>query len=175
MSRTIAVFGGYRTPPGSVAFGDAHALGRMLAEAGYAVLNGGYGGSMEAVGLGAKEGGGHVIGVTVSYYGPAHDYVDVAVPTADFWQRTRHMIEASDGFAALPGSTGTLAELACAMEMIHKRHVPAKPLVLIGEVWRPVADTVCPAAADMPWLGLAEGPATAVRFLDEFFARAATA
>jgi predicted Rossmann-fold nucleotide-binding protein len=52
------------------------------------------------------------------------------------------LIAVGDGYVALPGGTGTLVELAVAWEMIHKRLMPAKPLVVLGEFWRPVVELV---------------------------------
>ncbi len=60
----VTVFGGAQPQPGSPAYLEACELGRLLAQAGHAVLTGGYIGTMEAVSKGANEAGGHVIGVT---------------------------------------------------------------------------------------------------------------
>jgi len=58
----VTVFGGSR--PDEAGYQQALQLGRLLGQAGYAVLTGGYIGTMEAVSRGAAEAGGHVIGVT---------------------------------------------------------------------------------------------------------------
>ena len=60
----ISVFGGSQPREGSTAYAEAQQLGRLLAERGHVVLTGGYIGVMEAVSRGAREAGGHVIGVT---------------------------------------------------------------------------------------------------------------
>src|SRR3972149_10764502 len=60
----ITVFGGSQPKEGDAAYAEAHDLGRLLAQRGHVVLNGGYIGTMEAVSRGACEAGGHVIGVT---------------------------------------------------------------------------------------------------------------
>ena len=70
-SPCIAVLGSSRAQPGDPVYAQALALGRALAEAGFAVCNGGYGGIMEAVSRGAGAAGGHVVGVTCSVYGLA--------------------------------------------------------------------------------------------------------
>ncbi|NIA25497.1 MAG: DNA-binding protein, partial [Gammaproteobacteria bacterium] len=61
---TIAVIGSSRTPPDHPDYRDAQRLGRLLAEAGFTVASGGYGGLMEAVSQGARSVGGPVVGVT---------------------------------------------------------------------------------------------------------------
>jgi uncharacterized protein (TIGR00730 family) len=179
MRPRITVFGGSDAAEGGSAWHVAGELGRMLALSGYDVVNGGYGGTMEAVGRAATEAGGHVIGVTVRYYGPARDYVTREEQTPDFWTRTRRMIEMADGFVVLPGRTGTLAEAACAWEMIAKRHARRKPLVFLGEFWRPLVELMQPGPDWAPRCGgvvcVAAAPSEAVRFLDEFHGRAALA
>ena len=60
----IAVFGSSQTPPGTEEWDQAVLTGSRLAQAGFGVVTGGYGGTMEAASKGAAEAGGHVIGVT---------------------------------------------------------------------------------------------------------------
>ena len=60
----ISVFGGSQPKEQDTAYGEAVELGKLLAQRGHVVLTGGYIGVMEAVSRGAKEAGGHVIGVT---------------------------------------------------------------------------------------------------------------
>jgi uncharacterized protein (TIGR00725 family) len=60
MSREVrvTVFGSSRPRDGDADYEEARLLGRALAESGYSVCSGGYGGVMEAVSRGAKERGG---------------------------------------------------------------------------------------------------------------------
>ena len=51
--KTIAVFGSSRRDEASALYREARELGGLLARAGYAVLSGGYNGSMGAVSRGA--------------------------------------------------------------------------------------------------------------------------
>ena len=68
--RVVSVFGSgaENCGEGDQGYQDALDVGRVLGEAGYAVVNGGYGGTMEASARGASEGGGAVIGVTCSVW-----------------------------------------------------------------------------------------------------------
>ena len=68
--KTIGVFGSSRREEGSDLYRQAYELGGALARAGYAVLTGGYAGSMGAASRGAAEAGGRVIGVTCAIFDP---------------------------------------------------------------------------------------------------------
>src|SRR5215216_7137944 len=60
----ISVFGSSQPKERDTAYAEGIELGKLLAERGHTVLTGGYIGLMEAVSRGAREAGGHVIGVT---------------------------------------------------------------------------------------------------------------
>jgi len=143
--RTVAVFGGYRHEVGDPVYEMAEELGRRIAEAGWALVNGGYGGSMEASARGAKLAGGRVIGVTCDLFSrEPNRYVDEVIPTPDLYVRIRTLLERADAYCALPGATGTLAEVAMAWEMIAKRFLAPRPLILVGRFWRPLYEMLVP-------------------------------
>ena len=174
MRRCVAVFGGSRMRPGSEEYRQAEELGRALAESGYDLVNGGFGGAMEATARGAREGGACVTGVTIPLFGKAgNDYLDREVSASVIWERAKKMLDASEGIVALPGSTGTLAELSTAWEFVHKGVLSPRPLVFLGTFWAPLVDLLCPDPDATAWCGgavrIASDPADAVRFLDEFF------
>jgi uncharacterized protein (TIGR00725 family) len=62
------VFGSNSPQEGDLDYTEARQLGYALAQAGYVLATGGYFGTMEAASRGAKEAGGHVIGVTTSIF-----------------------------------------------------------------------------------------------------------
>ena len=64
----VTVFGSNAPKEGEADYEQARALGRELAQSGYVVATGGYFGTMEATSRGAKEAGGHVIGVTAAVF-----------------------------------------------------------------------------------------------------------
>ncbi len=65
--KVVAVFGANRVSRGEPLYDLAEETGRQIAGAGWVVLNGGYGGTMEAAARGARENGGHVIGVPIVF------------------------------------------------------------------------------------------------------------
>lgn len=158
----VSVFGTGRVKPGRPVYGFAEQVGRALAEAGFAIANGGYRGLMEASAKGAAEAGGTVIGVTCSAFrnSAANEYVTQEVVTASLDERLNMLVRLGRAYVVLPGGTGTLLELATVWELKNKGFLDAgKPIVLAGEFWRPLADLVAgddPACveavafADMP-------------------------
>ena len=144
--KTVTVFGSSLPEEGSKAYGEAQRLGRLLAEAGYAVCNGGYAGLMEASARGAREAGGHTIGITcVIWPRAANPYIVEEVRTPSFPERLMTLIERGDAYLVLPGGTGTLAELALAWEMMNKGSLSKtvggrKPLLVMAPYWQPVID-----------------------------------
>src|SRR5712691_13337119 len=113
---SVTVFGGSRVEPDSAEYLAAQQLGRTLAERGFSVVTGGYNGIMEAVSRGAKEAGGHVIGVTVDVIARNFDrlpnsFLDQEVRTAALLERIDRLVELGSAYVVLPGGAGTLAEL----------------------------------------------------------------
>jgi len=139
--KKICVFGTYKDL-GSGERDEIVRLGRLLAEKGFAVVSGGFSGSMEDISKGAKAAGGKTIGVTYYKYADtskgANRYVDEEIKTGDIFERISKMMEVSDGFIVLQGGTGTLLELAAVLEHINKGMMSPKPIVAIGDFWKGV-------------------------------------
>jgi len=136
--RAIAVFGSSEPRPGDPAYRVAYRVGRLLAEAGHAVVTGGYGGVMEAASLGATEAGGRAIGVPARIFDPRppNPHLTQTVPTADLYERTRELVERSAGFVVLPGKAGTLAELAWLWALERAGCLGRRPMVLLGDCFK---------------------------------------
>jgi hypothetical protein len=145
----ITVFGSSRPAPGSDAYETARRLGELLAQAGFTLATGGYGGTMEAVSRGAREADGHVIGVTAEVFKSAANAWVVEEIRAQTWQeRLFKLVELGAGYVVLPGGTGTLVELAVVWEWLNKGFLPAKPLVILGDFWLPVTNAI--PASELP-------------------------
>lgn len=143
MDRTIAVFGASSTSPGDSAYDEGIACGRMLAQHGFAVATGGYGGTMEAVSQGARMAGGRVIGVTAPSVFPgrsgANDHVTDEVPARSLVERIDLLTADAAGIIALEGSLGTAAELIVAWNIAFIQRFSdgtPKPVVAVGSPWR---------------------------------------
>lgn len=168
-ARTVAVFGSARVEQGSPEYEEARALGRSLAAAGFVVKTGGYYGSMEAVSAGAREGGAHVIGVTLRPFRerrPPNTYVLEEREAEDLFARVRGLVH-SDAWIALSGGVGTLAEVALTWNLLQHEESLRRPLVLVGERWRvllpELMDHLVVDRADADLVQVVEGPREALR------------
>lgn len=136
--RVVTVFGSSRPNPGSPAFARAERLGLAVAQRGWVVCNGGYGGTMAAVAKGARSAGGQAIGITCALYGGLpNSYITHHEEATDLFARLGRLLHLGDGYVVLPGGSGTLLELALVVEYLHKRLMPPAPVLLLGSAWRP--------------------------------------
>ena len=142
MSKTICVFGNSSPQPGSSDYEEAFELGALLARSGLAVCSGGYYGVMEAVSRGAREAGGHTIGMTTPFYKlEPNSYLAEQIPVPRWQDRLFALVEKGDGYIVMKGGTGTLLELAALWESLNKRAIVARPCVAMN-FWAPVLECV---------------------------------
>lgn len=141
----ITVFGGAQPAPNTPSYNEARELGKLLAEAGHAVLTGGYIGAMEAVSRGASEAGGHVIGVTCAeierWRGvSANAWVKEERKFESLQERLNELIRGCDAAIALPGGPGTLTEIGLMWNLMIVDAIPWRPLILVGRGWQSMLD-----------------------------------
>jgi uncharacterized protein (TIGR00725 family) len=96
----------------------AREVGRVLGERGHEVVCGGLTGVMEAVCCGASAAGGHTIGILPGdARAAANEYVDTPIATGIGYARNVLVVQNGDAVVAVDGSTGTLSELAFALDL----------------------------------------------------------
>jgi hypothetical protein len=149
VNRTVAVFGSSQTELDSTEWAQAVAAGARLASAGIAVVTGGYGGTMEAVSLGAAQAGGRVVGVTAPTLFPgregANPHVQELIEASSLAHRIDVMMARADATLSLSGSLGTATELLMAWNINHIRKQSGHsflPSAAVGEQWKKVADAL---------------------------------
>ena len=142
MARIVTVYGSSAPKPGSPSYQEAYRLGRLLAEAGFTVCNGGYGGTMEASAKGAREADGATIGVTNALFDPrpANRYITEERKAPDFYERLRTLTTIADAFVCLRGSVGTLTEFSLTWTLLQTGAIAPKPLICIGSAWGAVLE-----------------------------------
>jgi uncharacterized protein (TIGR00730 family) len=167
--RNATLFGGSQYLPGDKPFEDSLALGGALARAGWTVVNGGYGGTMLASARGAAEASGRAIGVGCSIFNcPLNEHITDPEVHPSLMARMERLIELGDAYIVMPGSTGTLAELAMVWELINKRLIPTRPILCWGDFWRPVVEVFQNDSMQDPrinTLGVVERRGALIRFV----------
>jgi uncharacterized protein (TIGR00725 family) len=114
----VSVIGGGRVDEAT--YERARTVGRICGERGHTVVCGGYGGVMEAACRGASEAGGHTVGILKGTDpSAANDYVDTPIVTGMGNGRNVLVVLTGDGVVAVDGATGTLSELALALDAGH--------------------------------------------------------
>ncbi|PSP98123.1 Rossmann fold nucleotide-binding protein [Halobacteriales archaeon QS_4_70_19] len=111
----VSVIGGGRVDEAT--YERARAVGRCCGERGYTVVCGGYGGVMEAACRGARAAGGDTVGILKGTDpDAANDSVDTPVVTGMGNGRNVLVVLNGDAVIAVDGATGTLSELALALD-----------------------------------------------------------
>ena len=133
----VSVFGSGRTKPLDPNYALGVAVGKALAQAGYAVITGGGPGAMEAANRGALEAGGTSVGLGIElpFEQGLNRYVDLGVNFRYFFARKTMFVKYAQGFIVMPGGFGTLDELFEAVTLVQTRKVTSFPLVLIGTAY----------------------------------------
>ncbi len=130
----ICVFGSARTPEGSPEYEQARTVGRLIGEAGIAVITGGGPGIMEAANRGAKEAGAVSVGLNIElpHEQGANPYCDIAIEFHYFFTRKLMFVRYSYGLVVFPGGYGTLDELFEMLTLIQTGKAVDHPVVLAG-------------------------------------------
>jgi hypothetical protein len=112
--RTVSVIGGHRSGPEDEK--NTYETGKAVAEAGFVLVCGGLSGIMEAACKGARAEGGTTVGIIPGEdTSQANPFVDIVIPTGMGYTRNTLVACCSDIVVALPGSYGTLSEIAFAL------------------------------------------------------------
>ncbi len=163
----IAVLGSARLTEDDDRWTQAHQLGTLLADEGYVVVTGGYGGLMAAVSRGAFERGGRVIGLPMRHWAsiePNQWNTDLRW-SSNYGTRLNHILHCN-AVIALPGGVGTLSEMALVWAASQTEELTL-PLVLLGDYWLPVIKSVrehlVVSDVDVNLLRFASSPEEAMR------------
>lgn len=140
----IAIYGGSAAVEGDGDWKMSFEIGRELGRRGAAVINGGYGGVMEASARGVVEEGGVSVGITCDNLSARkpNRYIQHEWKLDRWDQRLLALIWLADGYIVMPGSSGTLVELSMVIETQNKGFVPARPIVCVGNYWESIVDRI---------------------------------
>jgi len=114
--RYVAVCGASEATESQLA--AAKEVGRLLAEAGAVIINGGLGGVSTAASEGASAAGGVVVGILPdAHRAGANQWLTVALPTGMGQARNVLIVTAAQSVIAIGGGWGTLSEIAIAKRL----------------------------------------------------------
>lgn len=140
--QNIAIFGYADSEEGDDLYAAVTEVSRKLAKTGYTIVDGGGPGVMRAATLGAKQGGGKVIGVT--FY-PADlpnfegrdpkNLFDEEIKTSNYVERTLTLLKEGQVYVIFKGGTGTISEFGMAWGLAKLYFGHHKPLILYGKFW----------------------------------------
>lgn len=147
--KNVTIMGFSETKPQERLYERAKEIGRLVAQAGYVVVNGGGPGVMRAVSEGAKEAGGRTIGVTfypkdiTNFEGrDPKNPLDEEIKTANYLERTLKLLELGDIYIIFNGGTGTISEFGMAWGLARLYFGHHKPLLLFGGFWYPILEAI---------------------------------
>lgn len=138
----VAIFGYADASENGKLFQTVREVTKKIAEAGYIVVDGGGPGVMRAATIGAKEGGGKVIGVTL-YSEDIPDFegrdpknlFDQEIKTTNYVERTLALMRTGQVYVIFNGGSGTISEFGMAWGLAKLYFGHHKPLILYGKFW----------------------------------------
>lgn len=170
--RIVTIFGGAKCRESDPEYAQARRVGALLAEGGYTICTGGYLGVMEAASRGAHEAGGRVLGIVMNQFKTEPNrFLTEKVATPHFYERLQRLITRSVAFVALRGGMGTVTELSLVWNKLQTRVIGPRPLVLLGDCWKPVVkswqENLAVSAEDVAALYFASTAEDAVAIVKE--------
>ncbi len=112
----IAVIGAGDAPPDVLEL--ARQAGSEIASRGAVLVCGGRGGVMAAAARGARERGGHTIGILPTYdAADANPHIEFAIATGMGEARNAIVVGTADAVIAMAGEGGTLSEIGLALKL----------------------------------------------------------
>lgn len=159
--KSITFFGSRKPFPGSEEYDGCARASHLLASKGFAVVNGGYSGLMEAASFGAKEAAISVNGsspaLSVGVLAPrvfgnrsayGNSYLSKSVFARSLPERVDRLVDASEYFFVCGGGIGTLTELLVAWNVSSIRPMSggvALKIYVLRSYWEKTLEALMPA------------------------------
>lgn len=141
--KTVALFGSARPTPEQAIYQETVEAAKLLAQNGWQIATGGGPGLMEAANIGARsgcEGSTCSLGYSIYLCNElcTNSAVQVDSHHDNFFTRLKQFTDDCHAFVALPGGVGTMLEILTVAQLLQVGHMEAKPLILVGPMWRKV-------------------------------------
>ena len=148
--KRVAFFGDAELKPNSDTYKSAYNTAKLLAEAGYIIVNGGGPGIMGAATAGAIASGGKVELVVMdpkfipnNYEGIDDANLKLSSKTyyeKSYPERLNKLVEIADAFIVFKGGTGTLSEIGTVWENAKFEYGNHEPVIFFGNDWRQIIE-----------------------------------
>ncbi len=174
----VSIFGSSALPEDSKYYKLAVDIGKMLSDAGFAIITGGGPSIMEAANRGAKAGKSKSVGLNIEIPNEqtANTYQDISLHFRYFFARKVMFVKYASAFVILPGGFGTLDELFESLTLMQTKKIFNLPVVLVGsEFWGCLIDWIVSSPikegtlskADLSYFSLTDDPKEVVRIIKE--------
>lgn len=147
--KNIAFFGDANISESDPVYKDAFDVAEYLAKVGFAIVDGGGPGVMEAATSGAEKANGDTISVTfdpVDAPGYEDRYLknvtDKEIVTTNYIERMFKLMEYGDLFVIFKGGSGTVSEFGTAWVLAKLYFGHHKPMILFGSFWAEIVDVL---------------------------------
>lgn len=147
--KNIAFFGDADLDRNDLVYKDAYTLGKILAEKGFTVVNGGGPGVMNASTEGAESVSGSTISVTfdpklANFFEGKYikNITDKEIKTNNYIERMFGLIEHADAFLIFKGGSGTISEWGAVWVLAKLYYGHHKPFILFGRHWYAIIDAI---------------------------------
>jgi len=145
----VCIFGSARMKPENKAYQEAFELARILSWEGIDILTGGGPGLMEAANRGAKLGREEKSSKSLSFgisiqldtEPEPNKHIDINRHHHKFSSRLDDFMRLSHAVICTPGGVGTLLELFFSWQLVQRKHMSERPIVLLeSEFWTGLID-----------------------------------
>ncbi|MCO5249922.1 MAG: LOG family protein [Candidatus Kapabacteria bacterium] len=140
----ITIFGSGTLRYDDKSYVYATELGFALAQSGFDIATGGYGGIMEAVHKGASAFDTRRIGVITKDFKDkqANPFVTEIIKTKDYLERLKSLVEIGSAYIVFDGSWGTMLEIATVIALTDRKLIRPKALICVGDKWQAIIDAI---------------------------------
>ncbi len=176
MGPAVSIFGSARMEEDDEYYEPARRTAELFARRDIAIITGGGGGIMEAANRGAREGGGHSVGLNIElpHEQEPNKYIDLMLEFHYFFVRKVMFLKYSVGFILFPGGFGTMDELFESLTLVQTERNPNFGVVLFGrDYWEkliswleaPMLARGYISESDMRLFRVTDEPQEAVQFI----------